>query len=305
MTPGGSSSGWRILSIWSSDFSSILARSAVAASSTARIRSFTLLFATRSVFRSTSTKFTSATCGFVSFVPAGRYSSTVPALSIRPTSWLDSSSAISANIASEMRAFSSASSRRTSPMRSPRTFSTTWSSMREKILTSMTTPSIPGGAFSDESFTSFAFSPKIAVSSFSSGESSVAFRRDLADQDVARLHMGADPHDAPLVEVNQRLLGDVRDLARDLLTAALGVADVQLELLDVDRRIDVVLHEALGEHDRVFEVVAVPRHERHGDVGAEREIPALRARAVSDDLPRLHLLAHVDERPLVDGGDRR
>src|SRR5258705_12236689 len=130
----------------------------------------------------------------------------------------------------------------------------------------------------------------------------LAFRRDLADQDVARLHMGADPHDAPLVEVHQRLLADVRDLSRDLLTAALGVADVQLELLNVDRRIDVVLHEALGEHDRVFEIVAVPRHERHGDVGAEREIPALRARAVRDDLPRLHLLAHLHERPLVDGG---
>ena len=46
--------------------------------------------------------------------------------------------------------------------------------MREKIFTSMTTPSIPGGTLSDESFTSFAFSPKIAVSSFSSGESSVS-----------------------------------------------------------------------------------------------------------------------------------
>ncbi len=73
-----------------------------------------------------------------------------------------------------MRAFSSASSRRTSPMRSPRSFSTTWSSMREKIFTSMTTPSIPGGTFNDESLTSFAFSPKIAVSNFSSGESSVS-----------------------------------------------------------------------------------------------------------------------------------
>jgi hypothetical protein len=38
----------------------------------------------------------------------------------------------------------------------------------------MTTPSIPGGTLSDESFTSFAFSPKIAVSSFSSGDSSVS-----------------------------------------------------------------------------------------------------------------------------------
>ena len=145
--------------------------------------------------------------------------------------------------------------------------------MREKIFTSMTTPSIPGGTLSEESFTSFAFSPKIAVSSFSSGDSSVSpFGRDLADQDVARLHVGADPHDAALVEVHQRLFGDVRDLARDLFLPALGVADVQLELLDVDRRVDVVLHQALGEHDGVLEVVPVPRHERDDHVGAERQL---------------------------------
>src|SRR5438034_1282559 len=63
ITPGGSSSGWRILSIWSSDFSSILARSAAAASSTARIRSFTGLLVTRSVFRSTSAKLIAAAAG--------------------------------------------------------------------------------------------------------------------------------------------------------------------------------------------------------------------------------------------------
>src|SRR2546427_12779808 len=60
--------------------------------------------------------------------------------------------------------------------------------------------------------------------------------RDLAHQDVARLDVRPDPDDAPLVEIDERLLGHVRDLAGDLLAPALGVADVQLELLDVDRR---------------------------------------------------------------------
>ena len=73
-----------------------------------------------------------------------------------------------------IRAFSSVSIRRTSPIRSPRSFSTTWSSIRLKILTSMTTPAMPGGTLSELSFTSLAFSPKIAVSSFSSGLSSVS-----------------------------------------------------------------------------------------------------------------------------------
>ena len=115
----------------------------------------------------------------------------------------------------------------------------------------------------------------------------LTLRRDLADEDVARLHVRADADDPALVEVDQRLLGDVRNFARDLFLAALGVADVQLELLDVDRRVDVVLHQALGEHDGVLEVVAVPRHERDGDVRAERQLAHLGAGAVGQHVARL------------------
>ena len=52
----------------------------------------------------------------------------------------------------------------------------------------------------------------------------LALRRHLADQDVARLHLGADIDDAGLVEVLQRLFADIRDVAGDLLLAELGVA---------------------------------------------------------------------------------
>ena len=130
----------------------------------------------------------------------------------------------------------------------------------------------------------------------------LALRRDLADEDVARLHVRADAHDATLVEVDQRLLGDVRNFARDFFLPALRVAHVQFELLDVDRREHVELHQALGEHDGVFEVVAVPRHERDRDVGAERELPHLGGGAVGQHLALGDLLAHADERALVDGG---
>ena len=47
-------------------------------------------------------------------------------------------------------------------------------SRRLKTLTSMTTPSVPGGAVKDASLTSAAFSPKIARRSLSSGASSVS-----------------------------------------------------------------------------------------------------------------------------------
>ena len=107
-------------------------------------------------------------------------------------------------------------------------------------------PSTPEGTSSESFFTSSPARPKIACSSFSSGVSSVFdLRRDLADQDVARLHERADPDDAVLVEVAQRLLADVGNVAGELLAAELRLANFDVELFDVNRRVGVVLAPAL------------------------------------------------------------
>src|SRR6185436_20057220 len=58
-------------------------------------------------------------------------------------------------------------------------------------------------------------------------------RRDLADEDVARLDRRADADDAALVEVAQVTLTNVGDIARDFLGAQLRVARLDLELFDV------------------------------------------------------------------------
>src|SRR5205814_184441 len=49
------------------------------------------------------------------------------------------------------------------------------------------------------------------------GQLGLAFGRHLADQDVARYHLGADPDDPALVQIRQHLLADVRDVPGDLL----------------------------------------------------------------------------------------
>jgi len=134
------------------------------------------------------------------------------------------------------------------------------------------------------------------------GHRAFALRRHLADQDVARLHLGADIDDARLVEVLERLFADVRDIAGDLLLAELGVAGHDLELLDMDRGEHVIAHDALGEQDRVFEVVAIPRHERDEHVAAQGQLAILRRRAVGDDVAPLHLVADPHERLLGDAG---
>ena len=104
----------------------------------------------------------------------------------------------------------------------------------------------------------------------------LALRRHLADEQVARADLGADADDAALVEVRERLLRAVRDVARDLLVAELRRARVDLVLVDVDRAEHVVLDEPLRDDDRVLEVVALERHERDEQVRAERELAAVR-----------------------------
>ena len=132
------------------------------------------------------------------------------------------------------------------------------------------------------------------------GQLGLALGRDLADQDVAGHDVGAHADHAAVVEVGQHLLGDVRDVPGDLLRAELGVAGVDLVLLDVDRGQDVVLHEALAQDDRVLVVVALPRHERHEQVAPERHLGGVGARPVGDDLALLDPLALVDDRALVE-----
>ena len=162
---------------------------------------------------------------------------------------------------------------------------------------------MPLGTVSEVSFTSAAFSPKIARRRRSSGASSVSlFGRDLADQDVAGLHFGPDANDAIGAEIAQRFLGDIRDVPGDFLRSELGIAGADLEFVDVDRGIDILLHDLLGDGDGVLEVIAIPRHERDEHVAAEGQLAILAVRAVGDDVALLDLLAFLDDRALIDAG---
>src|SRR5207244_5095381 len=58
------------------------------------------------------------------------------------------------------------------------------------------------------------------------GQLGLALRGHLADEEVAGADLGADADDAALVEVLERLLRAVRDVAGDLLVPQLGRAGV-------------------------------------------------------------------------------
>ena len=133
-------------------------------------------------------------------------------------------------------------------------------------------------------------------------ELGLALRRDFADEDVALLDGRADADDAALVEIAQRGLADVRDVARDFLGTELRVAGFDLELLDVDRGVVVLFDQLLGHENRVLEVVAAPRHERDEDVAAEGELAGIGAGTVGEDLALADPLAFANDRLLRDAG---
>ena len=134
------------------------------------------------------------------------------------------------------------------------------------------------------------------------GQLGLALGGDLADQHVARADLGADADDAPLVEVGQDLLGQVRDVPGDLLGAELGVAGVDLVLVDVHGGEHVVAHQALGEDDGVLEVVALPGHEGHEQVLAQRQLAVVGGGALGDHVALVELLALDHPGLLVDAG---
>ncbi len=129
-----------------------------------------------------------------------------------------------------------------------------------------------------------------------------ALRRDLAHQDVAGLDRSADANDAAVVEIGERRLGDVGNVARDLLGPQLRVPRLDLELLDVNRGVGVVAHQALRDEDRILEVVTAPRHEGHEHVPAQRQLTQLGGGAVGQDLAADHPLTLADDRFLVHAG---
>src|SRR5262249_34190631 len=111
----------------------------------------------------------------------------------------------------------------------------------------------------------------------------LGFRRNFADENIARHDDRADTNDAVVVEVAQRLRRDVGNVTGELFLAELGLTDFDFELLDVDRGVGVVAHQLFADDDRVLEVVAVPRHERDQDVAPQRQLAMIGGGAVGED----------------------
>src|ERR1051326_2997924 len=129
----------------------------------------------------------------------------------------------------------------------------------------------------------------------------LALGRDFAHQNVAGLDGGANADDTAFIEVAQRMLAHVGNIARDFFGSQLGVAGFDFKLFDVDRSVVIVLHQLFGNQDGVLKVVTAPGHEGDEYVAAKRQLAVIGTRAIGDDLAFDHAIAAADDRLLIDG----
>ncbi len=147
-------------------------------------------------------------------------------------------------------------------------------SRRLKTLTSMTTPSVPGGTVKEASLTSAAFSPKIARKRRSSGANSVS---DFGVILPTRISPGFTSAPMRMIPSSPRLISassETFGISRVISSLPkLRIARCQLKLFDVNRSEGIFAQQFFRDDDRIFEVISIPGHEGHEDVFAQGRFP--------------------------------
>ena len=96
--------------------------------------------------------------------------------------------------------------------------------------------------------------------------------------------------------------GQVGNITGDFFRAQFGVARHHIKLFDVDGGVAVGASHFLGNQNRVFVVVAVPRHKGDGHVLTKREFAQVSRSAVGNQITTLQHVTSFHGRALVDVG---
>ena len=93
-----------------------------------------------------------------------------------------------------------------------------------------------------------------------SGQLGLALRGDLADQDIAGVHLGADADDAALVQVACSASSPTFGMSRVISSGSeLGIAGLGLVLLDMDRGVYVIADQTLVDAELRPRSCSLPR----------------------------------------------
>ena len=138
-----------------------------------------------------------------------------------------------------------------------------------------------------------------AQQSFLGGEVGFALRRNLADEDIARVNLRADTDNSALVKFLQSVWGEVGDIVGDFLGAELCFTALEFVFFYMNRGVYIVVDKLLVDENRVLVVVALPRHKADESVLSERDFAVLGCGTVCDNLTLGDTLALAYNRALV------
>ena len=154
---------------------------------------------------------------------------------------------------------------------------------------------------SDESWTIYSkqrrIKGKVAKESFISG---FAFGRNFPNQDISWFHFRSHPNHTIVVKVAKSFLSGIWDITGDFLRSQFGVPGSDLEVLDMDGRVDVIFNHPFVNQDGIFEIIAIPGHERDQHVSTQGKFAGIGARPISQHLPNLYLVAFFHNGLLVE-----
>ena len=146
------------------------------------------------------------------------------------------------------------------------------------------------------------FTKDRAEQTFFRGQFLFALRGDLTDDDVVRADFGTDADDTLVIQVFDRVITDVRNVAGDLFRPQLGFQRVVFIFFNMHGREFIFHDDTFGDQDRVLKVAAFPGDKSHDDVLAERELSVNGGGRIREDLVLLDLLSLPDGRALVNAG---
>src|SRR5205823_310827 len=125
---------------------------------------------------------------------------------------------------------------------------------------------------------------------------------NLANENILWPNFRTNIDDAALIQVAQTLFTHVRNVTRDLFRTELGIASLNLVLLNMDRGKVVFLHDTLTDQDSIFVVATFPAHEGHQNVLPKGQFAVLRRGAIGNHLTGIHIVALTHNRSLIDTG---
>src|SRR6056297_163735 len=116
------------------------------------------------------------------------------------------------------------------------------------------------------------------------------------------LNFGTYTNNTLFIKVTRCVFAYICNLTGEFFFTTLGVANLLFEFCDMDRCINIILHNLFTDDNGILKVVPSPRHKCYYQVTAQCKLTFLSGTAICDRVAFFHFISNVYNRPLIDSG---